>query len=32
VWSIEIRDAQERMVCISRLTMAIVDKVDKRTA
>ncbi len=26
VWGIEIRDAQERMVCISRLTMAIVDK------
>ena len=26
VWSIEIRDEQERMTCISRLTMAIVDR------
>lgn len=25
VWSIEIRDAGERLVCISRLTMAVVD-------
>jgi len=26
VWSIEIRDEQERLVCVSRLTMAVVDK------
>jgi 1,4-dihydroxy-2-naphthoyl-CoA hydrolase len=26
VWSIEIRDEQERLVCISRLTMAVVDR------
>ena len=26
VWSIEIRDEQERLVCISRCTMAIVEK------
>src|SRR3954464_9049939 len=25
VWSIEIRDPQERLVCISRLTMAVID-------
>ncbi|HUQ10511.1 MAG TPA: hotdog fold thioesterase [Steroidobacteraceae bacterium] len=25
VWGIEIRDSQERMVCISRLTIAVVD-------
>ncbi len=25
VWSIEIRDAGERLVCVSRLTMAVVD-------
>jgi 1,4-dihydroxy-2-naphthoyl-CoA hydrolase len=25
VWSIEIRDEQERLVCISRLTVAVVD-------
>ena len=25
VWSIEIRDPMERLVCISRLTMAVVD-------
>lgn len=25
VWSIEIRDPKERLVCISRLTMAVVD-------
>jgi 1,4-dihydroxy-2-naphthoyl-CoA hydrolase len=25
VWSIEIRDSRERLVCISRLTMAVVD-------
>ncbi len=25
VWSIEIRDPRERLVCISRLTMAVVD-------
>ena len=30
VWSIEIRDEQERMVCISRLTMAIVEKDSAR--
>jgi 1,4-dihydroxy-2-naphthoyl-CoA hydrolase len=26
VWSIEIRDEQERLVCISRCTMAIVER------
>jgi 1,4-dihydroxy-2-naphthoyl-CoA hydrolase len=26
VWSIEIRDEQERLVCVSRLTMAVVDR------
>jgi len=26
VWSIEIRDEQEKLVCISRLTIAVVDK------
>lgn len=26
VWSIEIRDERERLVCISRLTIAVVDK------
>lgn len=26
VWSIEIRDEKERLICISRLTMAIVDR------
>jgi 1,4-dihydroxy-2-naphthoyl-CoA hydrolase len=26
VWSIEIRDEQDRLVCVSRLTMAVVDK------
>jgi 1,4-dihydroxy-2-naphthoyl-CoA hydrolase len=32
VWSIEIRDEQGRMVCISRLTMAIVEKqLDSQT-
>jgi 1,4-dihydroxy-2-naphthoyl-CoA hydrolase len=25
VWSIEIRDPGERLVCVSRLTMAVVD-------
>ncbi|HWN46402.1 MAG TPA: hotdog fold thioesterase, partial [Steroidobacteraceae bacterium] len=25
VWSIEIRDPRERLVCISRLTMAVVE-------
>jgi 1,4-dihydroxy-2-naphthoyl-CoA hydrolase len=25
VWSIEIRDSQARLVCISRLTMAVID-------
>jgi 1,4-dihydroxy-2-naphthoyl-CoA hydrolase len=25
VWSIEIRDPKERLVCVSRLTMAIID-------
>jgi 1,4-dihydroxy-2-naphthoyl-CoA hydrolase len=25
VWSIEIRDPEERLACISRLTMAVVD-------
>jgi 1,4-dihydroxy-2-naphthoyl-CoA hydrolase len=25
VWSIEIRDPRERLVCISRLTMAVID-------
>jgi 1,4-dihydroxy-2-naphthoyl-CoA hydrolase len=26
VWSIEIRDKEERMVCISRITMAVLDR------
>ena len=26
VWHIEIRDEQERLVCVSRLTMAVVDR------
>ena len=26
VWGIEIRDAQDRLTCISRLTIAVVDK------
>ncbi len=26
VWSIEIRDEEERMVCISRITMAVLDR------
>jgi 1,4-dihydroxy-2-naphthoyl-CoA hydrolase len=26
VWSIEIRDEAERLVCVSRLTMAVVDR------
>ena len=26
VWSIEIRDERERLVCVSRLTMAVVDR------
>jgi 1,4-dihydroxy-2-naphthoyl-CoA hydrolase len=26
VWGIEIRDEQQRLVCISRLTMAVVDR------
>jgi len=25
VWSIEIRDARERLVCVSRLTVAVID-------
>lgn len=30
VWSIEIRDEQERLVCISRLTMAVVERPKDR--
>jgi 1,4-dihydroxy-2-naphthoyl-CoA hydrolase len=26
VWSIEIRDEQQKLVCVSRLTMAVVDR------
>jgi len=26
VWHIEIRDERERLVCVSRLTMAVVDR------
>lgn len=26
VWSIEIRDAAERLVCVSRITMAVLDR------
>ena len=26
VWSIEIRDEEQRLVCVSRLTMAVVDR------
>jgi acyl-coenzyme A thioesterase PaaI-like protein len=25
VWSIEIRDSRERLVCVSRLTVAVVE-------
>jgi acyl-coenzyme A thioesterase PaaI-like protein len=25
VWGIEIRDTRERLVCVSRLTMAVID-------
>ena len=35
VWSIEIRDPKERLVCVSRLTMAVVDwrpRPEDRTA
>jgi 1,4-dihydroxy-2-naphthoyl-CoA hydrolase len=30
VWGIEIRDPQERLVCISRLTIAVVDATSMR--
>lgn len=30
VWHIEIRDEQDRLVCVSRLTMAIVDRPSAR--
>src|SRR3569833_2238357 len=30
VWSIEIRDEQERLVCVSRLSMAVVDRPEVR--
>ncbi|MGA0027315.1 MAG: esterase, partial [Steroidobacteraceae bacterium] len=26
VWSIEIRDDQRRLVCVSRLTLAVIDR------
>ena len=26
VWQIEIRDARERLVCISRITLAVIDR------
>jgi 1,4-dihydroxy-2-naphthoyl-CoA hydrolase len=26
VWSIEIRDEQDRLVCVSRITIAVVDR------
>ena len=29
VWHIEIRDEQERLVCVSRLTMAVVERRTK---
>jgi 1,4-dihydroxy-2-naphthoyl-CoA hydrolase len=29
VWNIEIRDEKERLVCVSRLTCAVVDRVDR---
>ena len=31
VWSIEIRDESERLVCISRLTMAVVERRTSKT-
>ena len=31
VWSIEIRDPRERLVCISRLTMAVIDRAPGTT-
>lgn len=30
VWNIEVRDEQERLVCVSRLTVSIVDRADKQ--
>jgi acyl-coenzyme A thioesterase PaaI-like protein len=29
VWHIEIRDEQERLVCVARLTMAVVERRSK---
>jgi len=29
VWQIEIRDARDKLVCVSRLTMAVVERTDK---
>lgn len=29
VWQIEIRDARDKLVCVSRLTMAVVERPDK---
>jgi 1,4-dihydroxy-2-naphthoyl-CoA hydrolase len=31
VWHIEIRDAQQRLVCVSRLTMAVVERRPQAT-
>jgi 1,4-dihydroxy-2-naphthoyl-CoA hydrolase len=30
VWGIEIRDEQQKLVCVSRLTMAVIDRPGKR--
>jgi 1,4-dihydroxy-2-naphthoyl-CoA hydrolase len=32
VWSIEIRDERERLVCISRLTMAVLERTREAAA
>lgn len=32
VWHIELRDEREQLVCVSRLTMAVVERRDQKTA
>ena len=29
VWSVDIRDEEQRLICVSRCTLAIVDRVDR---
>ncbi|GAC1453228.1 MAG: hotdog fold thioesterase [Steroidobacteraceae bacterium] len=31
VWHIELRDEREQLVCVSRLTMAVIERRDKKT-